>query len=261
MVVGVLKDYSMNIKFKNKLILVTGSTQGIGFCIGKNLLDLGANVIFNSRSTNLKQLKKLKKNSFQHLKADVSNYSDSKILLKEIKKNFGLLDHIVCNVGDGSSLNDTKGSFEEIDSMIKKNLFPATNIIANSPNFMVKKNGSIVCISSICGFENLGAPPGYQVAKAALNMYVSSIAKYLYDYKIRINAVAPGNIIFEGSVWEDKIKSNEDEVMNMLKKEVILNRFGKPEEISNFVAFLLSSFSSFSTGKTFIVDGGQTKGI
>ena len=261
MVVGVLKDYSMNIKFKNKLILVTGSTQGIGFCIGKNLLDLGANVIFNSRSTNLKQLKKLKKNSFQHLKADVSNYSDSKILLKEIKKNFGLLDHIVCNVGDGSSLNHTKGSFEEIDSMIKKNLFPATNIIANSPNFMVKKNGSIVCISSICGFENLGAPPGYQVAKAALNMYVSSIAKYLYDYKIRINAVAPGNIIFEGSVWEDKIKSNEDEVMNMLKKEVILNRFGKPEEISNFVAFLLSSFSSFSTGKTFIVDGGQTKGI
>ena len=261
MVVGVLKDCSMNIKFKNKLILVTGSTQGIGFCIGKNLIDLGANVIFNSRTKNLKQLTKLKKNSFQHLTADVTNYSDAMILLKKIKKDFGLLDHIVCNVGDGSSLNNTKGSFEEINSMMKKNLFPSINIISNSPDFMAKKNGSIVCISSICGFENLGAPPGYQVAKAALNMYVSSIAKYLNDYKIRINAVAPGNIIFEGSVWEDKIKNNENEVLDMLKKEVILNRFGTPEEISNFVVFLLSSFSSFSTGKTFIVDGGQTKGV
>ena len=126
---------------------------------------------------------------------------------------------------------------------------------------MVSKDGSIVCISSICGTENIGAPTGYQVAKAALNMYVASIAKYLYNYKVRINAVAPGNIFFKGSIWEKKIQENEEKIIDFLEKEVILNRFGTPEEISNFVVFLLSAYSSFSTGKTFIVDGGQTKGF
>ncbi len=251
----------MNINFKNKLVLVTGSSQGIGYEIGKNLLNLGANVIFNSRTGDQKQLKQLKQGSFQHMIADVSNFSQTQKLLKNIKKNIGLLDHIVCNVGNGSSSNMEIGSYGEIDDMMKKNLFPSTNIISNAPDFMVKKNGTIVCISSICGFENLGAPPGYQIAKAALNMYVASMAKYLYDHEIRINAVAPGNIFFVGSVWEEKIKSNKMEVLDMLKKEVILKRFGTPEEISNFVIFLLSKFSSFSTGKTFIVDGGQTKGI
>ena len=251
----------MNINFENKLILITGSTQGIGFSIGSALLNLGANVIFNSRTDNLKQLKKLKQSKYKHIVADVSDYSEAKNLLKTIKKNFGLLNHIVCNVGDGSSMNIQKGSFDEINEMMQKNLFSSTNIISHAPEYMEKENGSIVCISSICGFENLGAPPGYQTAKAALNMYVASIAKHLYNYKIRINAVAPGNIVFEGSVWEEKINKNKEKVLEMLKNEVIMNRLGKPEEISNFVIFLLSNFSSFATGKTFIVDGGQTKGV
>ena len=251
----------MNISFKNKLILITGSTQGIGFETGKALLNLGANVIFNSRTNNLKQLKKVKQSQLKHIVADVSDYYKAKKLLKTIKKDYGLLNHIVCNVGNGSSVNIQKGSFAEINDMMQKNLFSSTNIISQAPEFMEKENGSIVCISSICGFENLGAPPGYQAAKAALNMYVASIAKNLYDNKIRINAVAPGNIIFEGSVWEEKINQNKKKVLEMLKNDVIMKRLGTPEEISNFVIFLLSNFSSFATGKTFIVDGGQTKGI
>ena len=251
----------MNIKFKNKLILVTGSTQGIGFCIGKTLLNLGAKVIFNSRTKDIKQLQNLKKKSFEHMVADVTNPNEAMNLLGIIKKEFGLLDHIVCNVGNGSRKNMVPNSNEEFNNMITNNLFSSINIVSNSPNFMVKEDGSIVCISSICGVENLGAPPGYQVAKAGLNMYVASIAKYLNNFKIRINAIAPGNIIFEGSVWEKKIKANETEVLEMLKKDVTLKRFGLPEEIANFVVFLLSSYASFSTGKTYIVDGGQTKGI
>ena len=153
------------------------------------------------------------------------------------------------------------GSFHEIDMMLNRNLFPSSNIVSISPDYMVKKDGSIVCISSICGIENVGASPGYQLSKAALNMYVKSIAKYLNNYKIRINTLS----LLETSCLKDlfgrkKLKKS-DEVLDMLKNQVILNRFGTPQEITNFVVFLLSSYSSFSTGTTFVVDGGQTKGI
>ena len=129
----------MEISFKNKLVLVTGSTKGIGFCIANHLSNLGANVIFNSRTCNKNKLKKLMIDSSKHFIADVSDFSNAENLLKQIKKKYGLLDHIVCNVGNGSSLNMKNGSFEEINMMLKRNLFPSSNILSISPNYMVKE--------------------------------------------------------------------------------------------------------------------------
>ena len=71
--------------------------------------------------------------------------------------------------------------------------------------------------------------------------------------------VAPGNILFEGSVWEKKLSENLFNIENMLKNDVALQRFGKPEEIANFVVFLCSQKSSFATGALFVVDGGQIR--
>ena len=118
---------------------------------------------------------------------------------------------------------------------------------------------SIVCISSIAGVECTGAPVTYSVAKSAINSYVKNISKYLAKSGTRINAVAPGNIIFDDSIWKKKISENSNDVEDMLKREVAMGRFGTPEEISNLVVFLCSEKSSFITGSTFVADGGQTK--
>ena len=107
--------------------------------------------------------------------------------------------------------------------------------------------------------ESTGAPVTYSVAKSALNAYVKNISRPLAKLGIRINAVVPGNIIFEGSVWTKKLSENPQDVEKMLKNEVAMQRFGKPQEIANFVVFLCSEKSSFATGSLFVVDGGQTR--
>ena len=88
---------------------------------------------------------------------------------------------------------------------------------------------------------------------------VKNTSKRLSKYNIRINAVAPGNIIFNGSTWETKMKNNPSKVKKMLKDNVSMNRFGTTNEISNLVTFLSSEMASFITGSIYVVDGGQTR--
>ena len=180
-------------------------------------------------------------------------------MIKETINKWGSIDIIVCNVGSGTSVKPGDENFEEWQKVFLNNFYSAVNVIEAAKNELSKSGGSIVCISSIAGMESTGAPVTYSVSKSALNAYVKNISKPLAKLGIRINAVIPGNIIFEGSVWTKKLSENPQDVEKMLKNEVAMQRFGKPQEIANFVAFLCSEKSSFATGSLFVVDGGQTR--
>jgi 3-oxoacyl-[acyl-carrier protein] reductase len=117
----------------------------------------------------------------------------------------------------------------------------------------------VLCISSICGVQALGCPLGYAAAKAALNSFVQNAARPLAKHGIRVNALAPGNIIFPGSVWEEKSKHSPQAVAEMLQREVALNRLGQAEEVADFAAFLVSPRANFATGAVFVLDGGQIR--
>ncbi len=247
----------MDLKLKGKNAIVTGSSNGIGFSIAKNLHQEGCNVTLNGRTSKSLENALLHFNDRIHsCKADVTNSDDSKKLINNAIDHWGSIDILVCNVGNGSSVLPGNENHNEWQKTFQENFFSATNVIESTLNAKTTLT-SIVCISSIAGIESIGAPVTYSVAKAGINAYVKNMSRYLAKSGIRINAIAPGNILSETSVWKKKLDDDPKIIKKMLEKEVPMNRFGIPEEISSLAAFLCSEKSSFITGSIFVADGGQ----
>ena len=99
----------------------------------------------------------------------------------------------------------------------------------------------------------------YSSAKAALISYGSALAREVANRGTRVNTVAPGNILFQGGIWEKKLADDRENVERYIRSEVPMQRFGTPEEIADLVAFLSSRRATFITGACVTVDGGQTK--
>jgi 3-oxoacyl-[acyl-carrier protein] reductase len=250
----------MDLELSQKVVLVTGSSRGLGFAIARKLGDEGCHVVINGRDgAMLEESHKQIDNGALAFKADVTSADECAWLIQQIEIQFGRLDILVCNVGSGTSVPPGKETPKEWNRVFDLNLKSATNIIAAAEHLLSASRGAVVCISSICGLETLGAPVTYSAAKAALNSYVRGISRPYAAKGIRINAVAPGNLLYEGSVWEQKLTEDPNAVQLMLDREVAQRRLGTPEEIADWVVFLSSPRASFATGETFVVDGGQAR--
>jgi 3-oxoacyl-[acyl-carrier protein] reductase len=250
----------MNLEISEKIALVSGSSRGLGFSIAQTLHAEGCHVILNGRdAVRLEKQAALLEFRVSIIVGDVTEAGACEKIMSEVERNFSQLDILVCNVGSGSSVPPGSESLKEWRRILDLNLISTTNMVEASRPLLARQGGNIVCISSICGQEVLGAPVTYSAAKAALNSYVRGIARPLALEGVRINAVAPGNLLYKGSVWERKLAEDDSAVQVMLDREVALRRLGAPEEIADFVAFLVSPRSSFSTGSVYVVDGGQVR--
>jgi len=248
----------MEFNLAGKTALITGSSRGIGLAIAKGLFDEGCKVAFNSR--NKEELKRVAANFAGSIAVagDVTKISDAKRIVSEVRNVFGKIDILVCNVGGGKSVIPGEETPAEWQRVFELNLWSATNAVAAAQSALVESKGVIVCISSICGLEVIPAAPiTYSAAKAALHAYVRGIARPLGKQGIRINAIASGNILFEGSIWSKKMSNNIEEVRSMLHQNVALNRLGTPQEVANLVVYLASDKASFATGGVWTLDGGQ----
>ncbi|UPK13868.1 SDR family oxidoreductase [Bradyrhizobium sp. 155] len=252
----------MKLELDDRVALVTGASRGIGLAIATTLAAEGAKVALAARGADALNAAREAiggRNSI-HV-ADVTDPAAATGLVQDVEKQWGRLDILVCNVGSGASVPPGQETAAEWSRVMDLNLFATTNMIEAARPLMARGSGdrAIVCISSIAGMAALGAPVAYYAAKAALNATVRGLARPLALEGIRINAVAPGNILSPDGTWARKIAENKQAVDDMLQREVALRRLGTPEEIAGVVAFLASPRAAFMTGSVMVADGGQLR--
>jgi 3-oxoacyl-[acyl-carrier protein] reductase len=249
----------MNLELDGKRALVSGASRGIGLAIARALHAEGCHVAMMARGRDgLEKVAKEFGGRAAIRAGDASDPEAARALVADIAAQGGPLDILVCNAGSGASVPPGSETDAEWRRVLDVNLFSALNMIAAArPN--MRRGGAIVCISSIAGLAALGAPVAYSAAKAALNAAVKGLARPLAGEGLRINAVAPGNILFPGGTWDLELAKNRAGVEAMLARDVALGRLGTPAEIAALTVFLASSRASFITGTVQVVDGGQLR--
>jgi len=248
----------MQLSLSGKSALVTGSSKGIGRAIAELLCSEGCRVALNGRSASDLRTATTQLAGSIGVVGDVTRPEDARQLISEVVSAFGKLDILVCNVGSGRSVSPGSETADEWQRVFALNLWSTTNTVEAAKEALVATKGVIVCVSSICGLEVIaGAPITYSAAKAALHAYVRGIARPLGSQGVRINAVAPGNILFDGSVWSRKLAEDEQSVQSILEKDVALGCLGTPADVASLVAYLASECSRFASGGIWTLDGGQ----
>lgn len=251
----------MNLELAGKVALVAGASRGIGLAVSQGLHAEGCMVALAARSQDALHRATSSLDRCSAHVADVTDPRSASELVAQVMDRWRRLDIVVCNAGSGASVPPGSEEPGEWERVLRMNLASATNVIAAVRGPMRSSGGgAIVCVSSICGLEALlGAPVTYSAAKAALNAAVRGLARPLAAEGIRINAVAPGNILFPGGMWERKREQEPRAVEEMIKREVALARLGTPQEIADVVSFLVSPRAAFVTGAIYVADGGQLR--
>ena len=240
---------------KKKTVFISASSSGIGYYLAKKYKSLDYNVVING--TNKSKLKEISRELLcDYFLGDLTQEKKIKLLVKKLKKNYGYIDLLICNLGSSNFSKNNK----DFQNAFKYNFFSTTTLVENSKNILKNSKSKIICISSICGIESIeGAPLGYSLAKSALNFYIKLISKDLAKKKVSINGIMPGNILFRGSTWDLKLSKNKKKIKNYISQNVPMNEFGSVNDIFNICAMLSENDGYFMTGSLIKLDGGQTK--
>ena len=240
------------ISFKNKNILITGATGGIGNELIKKFFSLGANIVATGTKSEKLDIIKKKYTSIKILKFNISEHSRIEEFIDNIVLELGGLDILINNAGINADNLSIRMKDEEWKKVIDINLTSTFLLCKYSIKKMLKnKFGRIVNITSIVGHTGNIGQSNYAASKAGIIGMSKSLAIEYAKKNITVNCVSPGFII------SDMTMSIAEKAKIYLTSRIPMGKFGTGEDVSNSVAFLSSDQASYITGETIHVNGGM----
>ena len=237
---------------KNKKVLITGATGGIGGSLVKKFLSLNAEVL--GTGTNLEKLEKLKKeySKIKVKKFDISSHSEIEKFINDVSEELGGLDILINNAGINRDNLSLRMKDEEWQKVIDVNLTSTFLLSKYAIKKMMKSNsGRVINITSIVGHTGNIGQSNYAASKSGTIGMSKSLSIEYAKKNITINCVSPGFIV------SDMTNSIPEKIKNILLSKIPMGKMGSGEDVSNCVAFLSSDEASYITGETIHVNGGM----
>lgn len=235
----------------DKIILITGSSRGIGAATARLAKSYGATVALHGKDES-EELKALGKElASAYYACDVSDRAAVKGVVERVVKDFGRIDALVTAAGIADRIPFLETTDEHWFSIFEVNVLGTVHFCQEIiPHMQSQKYGRIVTVSSKRGLPVTSGRPAYSASKAAVMTLTAALAKE-FAPTIAVNSVAPGftetdmSANWSAKIWEDV-------------RHTLLGRAAKPNEIAEMILFLCSDKASFITGQTFLVDGGAS---
>ena len=242
---------------KNKNVIITGGSRGIGKAIAEKFAQNGANLAITCIEINDEALELVKNIESLGVKAkayesDASDLQSAIKLAEDVFNDFGSIDVLVNNAGitkDNLLLRMSEEDFNDVMKVNMNSVFNNTKAVLRQ--MLKQKNGSIINLSSVVGVKGNAGQSNYSSSKAAIIGFTKSVALELGSRNIRCNAIAPGFIETEMT------KALQQDQINEWAESIPLKRSGKPEDVANTSLFLASDMSSYITGQVMNICGGM----
>jgi 3-oxoacyl-[acyl-carrier protein] reductase len=257
----------MELGLDETVAFVAGSSRGIGRAVAEAFLSEGARVLVTGRDLDSlaavtgELADEFGEDRVTSHHGDLGQGATAVGAVDHALDRWGRIDSLVLTVGSGAGAAGWQPGEEEWQRLFEMNLWTSVRLAeAALPAMVAAGRGALVFVGSIAGLEEVGAPLPYAAAKAAVSTYAQGLARLLGPAGVRVNCVAPGNVLHPGSPWARKLGEDRDAVEAQIRREVPLERFGSPEEIARLVVFLCSDAASFLSGSVVVADGGQMRG-
>jgi 2-deoxy-D-gluconate 3-dehydrogenase len=243
-----------------KVALVTGASRGNGRAIAIGYAEAGADVAVAARSegdleTLAKEIDSIGRKALV-VPTDVRDRAAIQSMIDRTVAELGKLDVLVNNAGGSNFMSPVVGlrpeGWDKLRTLNLDSVFHATQIGAQA--MLASGGGSIIQIASVAGIEGAPGLSPYSAAKAGVIMFSQAVAKELAGSNVRVNSIAPGWIDTPLNEW----MTSDEGTLREAEKMIPLGRIGTAEEIVGGAIYLASDASSYVTGATLVIDGGQT---